>query len=376
MRTLATKQPHLASRPMHHTSARAAITSLLAGKGFGERGLALVMSAACGDADQQASALRKAALERADALPSNATVSYAGELLIAPIPTGESALCRQLCPVIIEQAKDVGLQLSCLASLVTLWPHVSTAERGVMRQRFLDGVINDSFPAEAQLSSAQLSAWQRELPTVISEPNASVSSLKCLLSETTAQGAYRVMADHLGMSANLPTLSWVLGALTVQVRQRFHDPKRYLLHVLLGTVACERLAAHAQPEHLATLLSQLGHQLWWCSYRADLVPVRTCIDPVTQDFAEAVASGNLTAAQRAARAVAKNPAAFWEQTWKMVEERIAANDPQWYAALELVLVVSWRTDTHVVSPDDAAAVGTVLADLSYREKNTPHLAMN
>ena len=361
---------------MHHTSARAAITSLLAGKGFGERGLALVMSAACGDADRQAAVLRKAALERADAMPTNATVSYTGELLIAPIPTSESALCSQLFPLIIEQAKNVGLQLSCLASLVALWPHVSTAERGVMRQRFLDGVINDSFSDEAQLTTAQLVAWQRELPTAVSEPNATVSSLKCILSETTAQGAYRVMADHLGISANLPTLSWVLGALTVQVRQRFHDPQRYLLHVLLGTVACERLAAHAAPEHLATLMSQLGHQLWWCVYRADLVPVLTCIDPVTQDFGEAVASGNLTAAQRAARAVAKNPSVFWEQTWKMVEDRIAANDPQWYAALELVLVVSWRTDTHVVSPDDAAAIGTVLADLSYRDKKMPHLAVN
>ena len=213
---------------MHHTSARDAITSLLAGKGFGERGLALVMSAACGDADQQASALRKAALERADAMPSHAIVSYTGELLIAPIPTSESALCRQLFPLIIEQAKNVGLQLSCLASLVALWPHVSTTERGVMRQRFLDGVINDSFSDEAQLTTAQLVAWQRELPTAVSEPNATVSSLKGILSETTAQGAYRVMADHLGISANLPTLSWVLGALTVQVRQRFHDPQRYL----------------------------------------------------------------------------------------------------------------------------------------------------
>ena len=163
---------------MHHTSARTAITSLLAGKGFGERGLALVLAAACGDADQQAMALRKAALERADAMPSTATVHYTGELLIAPIPTSESALCRQLCPAIIGQAKDIGLQLSCLASLVALWPHVSTTERSLMRQRFLDGLINDSFPTEAQLSTAQLIAWQRELPTAVSEPNASVSSLK------------------------------------------------------------------------------------------------------------------------------------------------------------------------------------------------------
>ena len=253
-------------------------------------------------------------------------------------------------------------------------PFLAQSERGLMRQRFLDSLVNDQHPAEVHLSSDQLIAWQRDLPTTKSEPHASVSTLKGLLLETTAKDAYRVMADHLGMNADLPTLSWVLGALTVQVRQRFHDPDRRLLHVLLGTVACERLATHAQPEHLATLITQLGHQLWWTIHHAKLSPVRTCIDPATPDFAEAVASGNLTAAQRAARALAKNPAAFWEQAWKMVEERIQANDPHWYVALELVLVVAWRTSTDAVSPDDAAAVGTVLADLAYREKTTPELA--
>lgn len=359
---------------MHHTSARAAITSLLAAKGFGERGLALVLAAACGDADQQAVALRQAALQRAAAMPSEATVSYTGDLLIAPIPGDEAALCRQLCPVTIQLARDVGLQLSCLAGLVALWPHVTQAERGLMRQRFLDSLLNDQHPAEAQLTSDQLVAWQRDLPTTKSEPHASVSTLKALLQEGTAKNAYRVMADHLGMNADLPTLSWVLGALTVQVRQRFHDPDRRLLHVLLGTVACERLAAYAQPEHLATLITQLGHQLWWSIHCAKLTPVRLCIDPSTPDFAEAVASGNLTAAQRAARALAKDPAAFWEQAWKLVDDRIHANDPHWYVALELVLVAAWRTSTDAVSPDDAAAVGTVLADLAYREKTTPELA--
>jgi hypothetical protein len=358
---------------MHHTSARTAITSLLANKGFGERGLALVLAAACGDADDKAVALRQCALERAAAMPSGPCVSYTGELLIAPIPTDEAALCRQLCPVTIELARDTGLHLSCLAALVALWPHVAQQERGLMRQRFLDSLVSDHHPCD-HLSSAQLVAWQRDLPTSQSEPHASVATLKGLLQETDAKSAYRVLADHLGMNADLATLSWVLGALTVQVRQRFHDPDRHLLHVLLGTVACERLAMHAQPEHLATLITQLGHQLWWCAHRARLAPVRTCIDPHTPDFVEAVASGNLTAAQRAARALAKDPATFWETAWKLVDERLHANDPHWYVALELVLVAAWRTSTDAVSPDDAAAIGTVLADLAYREKTTPELA--
>jgi hypothetical protein len=361
---------------MHHTSARVAIAGILAARGFGERGLALVLAAACGDADQQAVALRQSALQRAVAMPASTGVSYTGELLFAPIPADERELCRQLCPATIELARNVGMQLSCLAGLVALWPHISSAERALMRQRFLDGLMCDQTPAESRLSKAQLIAWQRDLATAKSEPHASVASLKGMLAETTPQNAYRVMADHLGLNADLSTLSWVLGALTVQVRLRFHDPRRQLLHVLLGTVACERLNAFAQPEHLATLITQLGHQLWWCVHRAGLAPVRCCIDQTPHGFAEAVASGNLTAAQRAARAAATQPAEFWDLAWKLVEDRLAANDPHWFVALELVLVTAWRTSTDAISPDDAAAVGTVLADLAYREKSTPELAAN
>ena len=358
---------------MHHTSARTAITQLLATKGFGERGLALVLAAACGDAEINAVTLRQQALDMASAMPAQQVTSYVGELLYAPIPKDEAELCRQLCPATIDLAKNIGLQLACLAGLVTLWPHVSSSERALMRQRYLDGLMSDQASSDMHLPSKQLIAWQRDLPTAKSEPNASVATLKGFLNETTPKDAYRIMSDHLGLNANLATLSWVLGSLAVQVRLRFRDPNRYLLHIILGTVACERLSHVAPPEHIATLITQIGHQLWWCRHEAGLQPIRTCIDHDIQYFHQAIASGNLTSAQRAARTLGQQPEQFWTEAWKMVAERIAAKDPNWHVALELVLVTAWRTDTDVVSPDDAAAVGTVMADLAYREKNAPEM---
>ena len=364
---------------MHHTSARTAITSLLAGNGFGERGLALATAAALGDADQQAVRLRQAALEHAAAMPSDdagSSGSYSGPLLIAPLPADGKALCNQLCPALTEHGHDIGFHVACLAALVSLWPHVGSEERPVLRLRFLAGLAKRRLPAASALMPAQLCAWQRDLPTALGMSHASVASMKALLGEPSAKLAYRVIADHLGINADLATLSRVLGALTTQVRLQFHDPQRHLLHVLLGTVACERLVTVAAPEHLATLLAQLAHQLWWCRHEAGLTPVRTCLDQAPRPLAEAIGHGDLTAAQRAARASAKQPAEFWETIWKLFDERMTAHDPQWFVAMELISAIAWRTSTDIISPDDAAAVGTVFADLAYREKTTPELAAN
>jgi hypothetical protein len=362
---------------MHHTSARGAITGLLNGSGFGERGLALVTAASLGDADQSAVRLRQAALACALELPCDRTVSYSGELLFAPIPMSERQLCQQLCPAIIQQPCDVGMQLACLSALAGLWPHVGSNERSVMRSRFLDGLVSQPQPPAFTISSQQLCAWQRDLPTTIGDITPSVTSLRAMLLEQRAQSANRVLAEHLGMNTDLATLSWALGALTVQLRLQYHDPNRRILHVLLGTVACQCLAPLAEPEHLLTLVAQLAHQLWWCRHEAKLPPVRTCIDnAMPRTLAEGVACGDLTVAQRAARAAAKQPGEFWNRVWLLLEERIAHNDPNWTQALHIAVATAWRTSSDAVSPDDAAALGTVFADLVYREKTTPELAAN
>jgi hypothetical protein len=358
---------------MHHTSARTAISHMLAQKSFGERGLALAMAAHGGDADEAAIVLRQKALAAAALIPSETVISYSGELLFAPIPSNEQELCRQLAGATMDLSRNIGFHVAMLANLVALWPHISSSERALMRQRYLDGLMSDQAPKDMHLSRETLTAWQRELPTAFSESHASIASLKALLNESTPQQAYRVMSDHLGLNANLATLSWVLGSLAIQLRLRLHDNNRHILHVILGASAIKNLLPFMPPEHVATIITQLGHQLWWCRHQANLPPIRTCIDNDIHSLVDAVHAGNLTAAQRSARALSQTPELFWQTAWQLVDERITAQDPKWYIALELVLVTAWRTNTETVSPDDAAVIGTVLTDLCNRIKSSPEL---
>jgi hypothetical protein len=359
---------------MHHTSARLVISRLLEGNGFGERALALVTATSLGDADHAAMRLRDSALAKATALPADNAPSYVGPLSIEPLPADEIALCNQLCPAVIKHPADTGMQLACLAALVHLWPHVGSDERPRLRQCFLNGMAARTAPVDSRLTSEQLCAWQRDLPTSHSDLSPNVASLKGMLVETSPKEAYKVLAEHLGISADIATLSWVLGALTVQLRLQFHDADQHLLHVLLGTVACEQLTMWAQPEHLTTLVSQLALQLWWCRHHAELAPVTVSADHARLSLAAAVATGNLTVAQRAARAASKNPAEFWEAIWALLEECLGHDDPCWLPALDMVGAITWRTGTDLTSPDDAAALGTEFAELAGRHQHRSQAA--
>ena len=361
---------------MHHTSARIAISRILEGSGFGERALALATAAALGDADEQAAELRQAALQQAALLEPDPLATPDPRLISLPLPTTDSELCRQIMPALIADPRDTGMGLALLVALVQLWPHVGSDERPLMRLRLLTGLAALHAPDGAGLPPSQLSAWQRDMPTSPGETLLTVASLKSLLAQDTPREAYRVIADHLGTAPDFPTLAWALGALTVQTRLQFHDPHCQLLHVLSGTVALERLCAWAAPEHLASVTVQVAHQLWWCRHRAMLAPIRQCLDRATPSLAEAVAAGDLTLAQRAARVAGKEAGNFWEASWRLLAELIAARDLRWSTAMIAITATAWRTSADAISPDDAALVGTVLADLAYREKSGPVLAVH
>lgn len=361
---------------MHHSSARIAISQILQGSGFGERALALATAAGLGDADQQAAGLRQLALREAAALDPDPAATPDARLLILPLPANEADLCRQIMPAMIEHPCNTGLGLALLAALVQLWPHVGSDERPHMRLRLLAGLAALHAPDGSGLPPSQLSAWQRDMPTSPGETPLTVASLKSLLAQDTPRDAYRVIADHLGNAPDFPTLAWALGALTVQTRLQLHDPRQQLLHVLIGTVALEQLCTWAAPEHLASMTVQVAHQLWWCRHRADLAPIRQCLDRSVPSLTEAVAAGDLTVAQRAARVAGKDAGQFWETSWHLLNERIAARDPRWSTALVAITATAWRTSADAISPDDAALVGTVLADLAYREKSAPVLSAN
>ena len=352
---------------MHHASARLAIERTLASSAFAEQGLALTLAAAVADLPGADAGLRQRLVERAAAMAPDHAPDYRGDLLDAPIPDDAAALAGQLAPVIAASGATPGLKVALLDALCALWPHVATSERRAMRARFLAACVARPAPAGSAVSAQQLGSWQRDLPTGTCELPPSVASLKALLNAQQPHHAYRVLAEHLGCAMDLPTLHWVLGALTVQVLLHLRDPHGWLVQCLLGTVAGERLANHTPPEHLATLASQLGHHLWWCHARAALPPVRSCLDAPAQPFLQAVRGGDITAAQRAARTICSDPIRFWNEVWTLVDEAVAWDDLQWLRALSAASAIAWRTGD-AMSPDDAAALGAVLADLAYRSR--------
>jgi hypothetical protein len=350
---------------MRHAAARRIIARLLQGMGFGEQAISQALMAALQDRDDCPDALKQL-LEQSDEAGTDSASPYHGTLNQAPIPTDERELCLQLAPAIAEHPANVGLSLASLAALVQLWPHIASEERPLLRVRFLNGLTSRGAEAESQATREQLRAWQRLLPTALDLAAPSVVSLQGLLLETTPEGAYRCLAEHLDPHVDLSTLARVLGTLAVAVERQFHDREAMALHVLLGTTALERLAPLMDAEVTALLMAQLSHQLWWCRQRSHLVPIRNCIDPTSRPFREAVASGDISLAQRAARTLSQDPQAFWQETWILLADSISRQDEELPRALGVVSAIAYRSGKGMVSPDDAAALAACFAGIAHQ----------
>ncbi|MBA3685215.1 MAG: hypothetical protein H0W72_08245 [Planctomycetes bacterium] len=349
---------------MHHASARTAITRILAGEGFGEQALALVHAACLSSIPGFDEALHDTMLARSLAMASDAAGETAGAPALA-VPTTPEELCTRLAPAIAANPAQIGLQLACLHALAELWPHVASHERPRLLQRFLASAASRQAPTASMVTVAQLRNWARDLPTCSGDVRPSVASLKGLLNESQPNLAYRILAEHLGCEMDLATLSWVLGALGVQVLLQVRDPAGIAAMTLAGTVASERLTGLVPPEIHAALVSQLAHQLWWCRNRAGLPQIRGCLDTTQRPFAEAISSGDITGAQRAARAASTRPEGFWTATWEQLSAAINLDDRAWLRAVTIVTATAWRAGDAALAPDDAAAFGGVLADLRY-----------
>ena len=352
---------------MHHVAARRAIPAILQGTGFGERALALALAAQLERLVPEP--MRARLIDRAAALPNDDAPVHVGPAAIAPIPVDQLQLCTQLAPLCVQHPAQIGLQLACLDALADLWPHVSSDERPHLRARFINSVIARQAPAGSMLTTTVLREWQRDLPTGMGEsPN--VAALKGVIVEASPQDAYRALAEHLGNRMDIPTLSWVLGALATSLLCNLRDRPGHALQALLGTVACERITPWTPPEDLAVLVSQVAYQLWWTRNRAGLPQVRACLDTAPCPLADAVHGGDLTTVQRAARNVAKTPEAFWGQAWRLLDEWIDLDDRRFLHALYASAAVARRTGPNAISPDDAAAWATVLAEMVYDGTST------
>jgi len=351
---------------MHHVRAREAISRILASDGFADRALAMTLAAELAEVPHLPAELRDRAFTRSLALAPDR-----GSL--ASYVTGESQpnqlrdLCDQVFPLLTRLPGSAGRHSATWYALATLWPHVGGQERPGMRRRFLAGTASLGNNVGGEVSLEQLRDWQRDLATQFNSDAPTLISLGLLLDESNQRRAYQLLADYLGANFAPATLCWVLGGLAVQELLHRRDRDGGLLYCLLGTMSLGRLASQMSNEHLATAISQIAMQLWWWRHQGNLSPVRSCLDGVPRPLGEAVRSGDITAAQRAARVVSANPAVLWKELAAILELALAWNDRLWLRGLSAMVALAWRSgDT--LSPDDAAATATVLADLSYQAK--------
>lgn len=350
---------------MLHAPAREAIGRILTGDGFADRALALSLAGSLAELGIIPESLAQRVVARAVAMaPDRGVLPPPSE---TALPNDEAELVDQFAPMLTELGGSAGRHAASLHALTTFWPHVGGPERAGMRRRFLAGATSLSTPVGGEVTPAELRAWQRDLPTSGNAAPPNLASVGLLLDERDPRKAYHVLAEHLGATLDPATLSWVLGGLAVQELLRRRDRHGGLLNCLLGTMALERLAPRVAAEHVATMISQIAMQLWWWRHHGNLSPIRSCLDGVARPLGDAVRSGDITAAQRAARAASGDSQALWREFGQLLEESLAWNDRHLLRALSAIVALAWRSGD-AMSPDDAAATATVLADLSYHER--------
>lgn len=348
---------------MHHTSARRVISWLLEGSSFGRRGLALTAASELGDASQEAVRLRDRSLQMSSALPIEKIESSSSTAAHAELPANESQLCQQMCVEIIANPAEIALKLANLGAVVRLWPHVGADERARLRNMLLQSFAAQKSPSESILKPETLRAWQSRLPTyhgVIEKLQ--TSALRELLNNPDPAAVYVGIVNHLHPGCNLNVLFRVVGSLAIRMRLSHRDRDCRLHHMVLGAIAAEELVRYASPGQMATILTQLVHQMWWALHHAGLEVRPSSNVEVGVGFIAGVASGDPVRARREARAASQNPENFWNDAWIILEGLLQDQAPGWPEALTTIVAIAWRTGPNVISPDDAALIGLVFAD--------------
>ena len=350
---------------MHHVWARQTLSQLLNGSGFGAG--ALVRASAAELHERVDPTIAAALWALVVAQPTESATPYTGAYNQQPIPADVPGLLAQLAPIVIAHPSDTGLNISLLAVLAELWPHVTSEERPLLRVRFLNSLMERAgevgqrggVPREAVVTSAELKVWNRYMPTATGE--ATLAGLPRMLAAPTAQEAYHLLADHLIGGLDGGTLAHILGSLTVQIAEQRHDAEGVLLFQLAGAVAAERLAAVCPAEPFTTLLSQLAHQVWWGVNLAGL-PRRANDPQPAAELAAGIIAGNAASVRRHARGLSLDEAGWWTALSPAITT-IAARGP---AQLQRAVIATWvlgvRSRQRVIAPDDAAAMSAILAD--------------
>ncbi len=346
---------------MQHAVARRVIATVMDGTGFADHAIAMAAAAVLADLPGIPDEVRSSLLQQACALGPDGAAESSGPLCQAPVPSDAGGLCRQFAPFLTEHPGDVASNLCSLWAMAQLWPHVTTSERPVLRQRLHASVSTRQAPAGSFATISDLRTWQRDLPTSFEILGANLATLKAILVQPTAKGAYQVLAEHLGMHMDLKTLSWVMGSLVAQISLMCEESGQRTSRLALAAVASEALAAEIRPEIHATLLSQFALQIWWCRRqvrpRSGVIATEGTVVPLDL----AITSGDALVAQRSARATATNPGHFWHVLWTLAVRRAGEREPGWPGLVEASLATRLRAGTQAVPPDDAAALATVYA---------------
>lgn len=352
---------------MKHGHARECLAAILMGTGFDERAQALVHAALMRSDPVFAEDLGALIHHAARELPLDHGDLSSSPKLTSALPDGVEELCAQLAPLIIDHPQDIAAQVASLQQLCGLWPHASREERAHLRLNWLGSLSQRQSPPGSYVLRATLREWQRDLPTVGGDGNTCAAVLCDMLQSSSAKEAYGCLSMYLGAHADLPTLAWTLGVLSEQILLHHFDPHSHSIRALIGTIACEQLVAHTRPEVLVTIVSQLAHYIWWSSHHNKRRELRPSNHPHDMSLFDAVSSGDIYAAQRAARVALADRNLFWHEVAKSLALVVELGHRSWTSAVDAVIAVRYRGgDRAVLSPDDAATVGAALASAKYR----------
>ena len=353
---------------MNHSRARQIIPSMLEGSGFDLRCLALADAAQLCEIPGIETLTIEQAIESAQNLAPDTAADPMEDIDFDVIPESKSDLANWLLPEIIQNPEQTGRQIGTFYALAEIWPHASREERQALASKWYASLCERRAPEDSFLSSPQLCAWQAAQPTAQQEDHPKASVIQGMLEAPNAQQAHYTLASFLGTNMDLPTLTKIISALTVHVLLYKFDNKAYVLQGLAGILALHRMCDYARPDLLATILSQLVHQIWWCR---NSLNIRRLEPGESEDLSlrEAVENGDMTAARRAARIEAMDPPGFWTEINSILSNTIQNSHSSWTRGLTAVRVLHQRAGGHgCIGPDDAAAIGATFAAIQHLEK--------
>ena len=350
---------------MRHGLARTALAAILDGPGFGPRALTILQAIRLDDsgllAPERVSRLIDAAIDLGPDPAGDTEARIGGH----PLPDSVRECAEQLTQLLTDHPSNVGLGLAQIQGVVELWPHANRRERLELRRLWFRSLVRMAAPSGSFATRQDLRDWQSRQPTIHDDETPTACTIAGMMDLGEAESAYHLLAAQLGPGTPVAKLCCVLGVLSQQTLLHHFDRHGLVQNALLGTCALGKLSTDLPLGHALVLMSQLGHRIWWCRKRAGLTPLEPGNADRQMGLAEAVRGADATAAQRAARLAAGDRERFWSQVGDLLMDQLDAGNPHWPRALSAIDAVASRAGGNPPGPDDAAALGTALATVTW-----------